>query len=59
LRFSSQVFVLVQNLTDGIEAAERRQMHIGKRMLNLRHPAFDSPLYSDRHLTGDGIYKIR
>jgi hypothetical protein len=59
LRFSSQVFVLIENLADGVEAAERSQMYIGKRLLDLRHPAFDSPLDSGRHLTGEGIYNIR
>jgi hypothetical protein len=58
LRFTGQVFVLLHNLTDSIEAAERGEMYIRKRFLYLRHPTFDGPLDSNRHLSGDGVYDI-
>lgn len=34
-------------------------MHIGERIFNFCHPAFDSALYADRHFSRDNIYQIR
>jgi len=59
LHFSGQVFVFVQYLADGIQPSERGQMHIGERVLNLRHPAFDGPIHTNRDLTGDNFDNIR
>jgi len=59
LRFSGQVFVFVQYLADSIQPPERCQMHIGECVLNLRHPAFDGPVHTNRHLAGDNLDKIR
>ena len=34
-------------------------MHIGKRIFNFCHPAFDGALHADRHFSRDNIYQIR
>jgi hypothetical protein len=59
LRFTGELFVFVQNVANGIEPAERGQMCVGDRLLNLRQPAFNGSLHADRHFMGDNIYQIR
>jgi hypothetical protein len=59
VHFPGQVFVFVQYLADSIQPPQRRQMHIGERVLNLGHPALNGPINTRRDLTGDNFDNIR
>jgi hypothetical protein len=51
--FAGQAPVFVQNLADRIQPAERSQVHVRERVLDLRHPALHRSLNSNRHFGGD------
>jgi len=45
-------------LVEEDESTERCQLPIRERLLDLRHPVFDGPIHSKRHLAGDNLDKL-
>ena len=56
--FSSETFVVRQNLRYSIQTAESGQAQIRHRLFDLRHPGFHGGFNSTCHLSGNSVDEV-
>ncbi|MCU1298781.1 MAG: hypothetical protein JWO91_3059 [Acidobacteriaceae bacterium] len=58
LHLAGEIFVLSNYILNRIQSPHRSELIVGKYVVNLREPAFHSPVNTGRDFAGDDFYEV-